>query len=112
VESTGRVRSDGIVRLTVRCPSEPGHRRCDGHVGVVGGLAVAFTAPDGTKVPVPVAVPAPPAPGTTTRVAVVTATRQASCLDGHLDQHLSLKGATPPEPPAPPPPPAPGPCSP
>jgi hypothetical protein len=111
VESTGRVRSDGVVRLTVRCPSEPGHRRCDGRVGVVGGAAVAFTTADGTKVPVPVAVPAPPAPGATTRVTVVSATRQASCLDGHLDQHLSLKGATPPDPPAPPPPPVPGPCS-
>jgi hypothetical protein len=112
VEGTGRVRSDGIVRLTVRCPSEPGHRRCDGRVGVAGGTAVAFTIADGTRLPVPVPVPAPPAPGATTGVAVVTATRQASCLDGHLDQHLSLVGATPPGPPAPPLPPAPGPCAP
>ena len=112
VDSTGQVRPDGIVRMTVRCPSEPGHRRCDGSVGVVGAPTVAFTTADGTKIAVPVRVPAPPAPGSTKDVAVVTATRQASCLDGHLDQHLTLTGATPPGPSAPPLPPAPGPCSP
>jgi hypothetical protein len=110
VESTGKVRSDGIVRFTVRCPSEPGHRRCDGQVGVAGGASVPFTTADSTNVAVPVAVPAPPAPGATKRVAVTTAMRQPSCLDGHLDQFLTLKGGT--TQPAPPPPPPPGPCSP
>ena len=109
VESTGKVRPDGIVRFTVRCPSEPGHRRCDGQVGVAGGAPVPFTTADGTKVAVPVAVPAPPARGATTRIAVTTATRQPSCLDGHLDQSLTLKGGADQNPP---PPPSPGPCSP
>jgi hypothetical protein len=92
VAALGDVGADGTSTATVRCPSEPGHRRCDGSVHIDGAAPAAFSLPDGADADVLVDVPSPPAPGDRRDVTVTTATRQPSGDDATLAVAGSITG--------------------